>query len=325
MIFPPGTTVYDGPSVLPPGECIRGEGSHRTRVILPTGLELSYADPQAPVRVEGVTLLTQAPNAGTALKITGPVLPSSVARGPQVYDVVVSGENWSAHNWTDGLHLVDCWYPQVTGFCSRGRNSRTTPFAMSSAIKSERTQGLSVEDFLIFWAQDAILQTGNIFGEGILLSDFEIVGVNRGVVLAQGGGHSMHDGHINAYWRAIELSKVQFSMHDMLLYKTHLSSQDWIGIFAHTCQQLDIHNNRINGDPRAQGATYGVVAVNVSNSNISGNLFKDFAPGWDRCGIVVGTNSANNTISENRSIGGPGVTRLNPDAGPGNLLLNNKP
>jgi hypothetical protein len=329
LTFPEGTTVYSGLTALVgDGLTIRGEGSHRTTVILPAGFDITFSNAKTPPRIEGVTLLTQGAGCGTALKITGPVLASSVTRGLAIEDVTISGENWSDDWWTNGIHFVDCWYPTVSAVCIRGRNQTQPPFAMATGIKFERTQTLEVEDLQIFWAQDGIAQVGSTFGEGLGLSNFEIVGVNRGVVLLRGGGNVIADGHINAYQTGIQLDgKTQISIHDNLIYKTHLSTANFVGINAAVGQQINVSNNIIDGgwQPAQQcsGSTYGMVLAIVSKGHFSGNLFTNFKTA--SAGIVVGFLSQNNTFVANHSDNAGTVVQVNPDAGPDNYLLGNRP
>lgn len=325
--FPAGTSVYSGPmSLSGDGLVLRGEGSARSRVILPSGFDITYQSPNGAPRVEGVTLVTQGLAAGTALKITGPVAPSVESRGPIVSDVAITGDDPATQWWTKGLHLVDCWHSSIDGFSAKGRDDATAPFDMLSGTELERCMAITMRDFKIWHVQDAVLQSGSSCGEGVNLSDFEIIGVNRGIVLSNAAltpGVSIHDGHINAYARGLDLNhRAQLSIHDLLIYKTHVSASDFIGIATLYCDQLNIHDNIFNGSPTASGYTIGMQHIMLTDSSIAANKFKYFQGGLH--GIQIGTGSARNIIAHNQGSGAIGnLVRIESDAGPGNKVEQN--
>lgn len=328
LTFPEGTTVYAGPTTLAgDGMTISGEGSHRSRIILPAGFDITYSDLKAPPRVEGVTLIN-ANTGGTALKITGPVAATSTKQGPLLGDVHVEGDDYTADYWAKGIHLVDVWNPILRGINVKGKDQAQPPFLMATGIEYERTQVFDAEKIDIYHAQDAIKQSGATYGEGASIRDFNLIGVNRGIVMLQGGGYVIGDGHINSYQTGIDLSgKAQLCIDKVLFYKTHLSLANYIGLNINIAQQLKVTNCTVDGGWETAhlcaGTTYGMVLSVVFKSLFGGNLFTNFKT--PSAGIVVGYQSRDNTFLANRSDGAGTVVQVNPDAGPNNFQSANKP
>jgi hypothetical protein len=270
---------------------------------------------------------------GTALTIQGPVLSTSQVAGVDVEDVEIAGTG-NAY-WTGGVYLLDCWYPSIRRFAYRGSASdaglTVLPFHSSFGVKYERTEALYMRDFTMFWAEDAVLQAGTTFGEGLDLMQFEIVAVRRGVnatswtsgaVAIQG----IQNGHINAYEKAISLAYVvQPHLGGLLLYKTNLSHVAYVGINLVATANARIVDTHFNDDPSATGTYTGIVLSGTSiNSTIRGNTFDNAAAA--STAIVLGTGAANNIIADNIG-GGQGAAvntvELDSDAGAGNVIERN--
>lgn len=306
---------------------IRCAGSNQTILTLPAGLSITYSDQRYPPAVIGCTLATEAAGGGTALTITGPTLPTATLQGPRVYDVSIRGLVLTEDYWTRGLRFVDVWNPVVRDVNVKGLDQASPPFSMQTAIEFERTQVMDVEKFDAYHVQDAVRQIGTTYGEGLSIRDFNLVGVNRGMDLKQGSGYVVADGHVNSFCRGIDVSKTQIEFRNLLLYKTHYSTCDYVGIYPNVAQQLKIVNTIIDGGwqtaQQNSGATYGIVMSVTTKSFLSGNLCTNFRV-TSAC-IVVGYQSANNTIIGNRSDGAGTVVQVNGDAGTGNYVTDNKP
>lgn len=308
---------------------IRGSGSAQTTLVLPAGFDITYTDLcHAPV-VQGVTLVTQNANAGTALKIAGPGALTSTCQGPRISDVYVRGEDLTLDHWNRGIHLVDVWNPILRDVNIKGLDQPQPPFVMTTGIEYERTQVFDAEKLDVYHAQDAVKQSGVTYGEGASIRDFNLVGVNRGFLMLQGAGYTISDGHINAFQTGIELQgKSQLVIDGVLIYKTHYSSAAFVGILMVSTPQIKIVNSTIDGGWETahdnSGTTYGIVMSVVSNSHVSGNHCTNFRVP-SAC-IVVGFQSNNNVLTDNLAGAGVGsVVQLNPDRGPNNWTNFNKP
>lgn len=328
LVFGPGTHVLAQTAFTPAEQpvSIIGAGKSQTTLIAPAGLAIAFDNLDEAPELRGFTLATQQANAGTAIAITGPVAPTSVAQGPRLADLEIIGDDESQHYWTRGIRLVDVWNPTLRDINVKGKNEQAPPFSMLAGIEFERTQVFDAENIDVYHAQDGILQLGATYGEGVSIRNFNLVGVNRGIDLKQGSGYVIGDGHINAFHRGITISKTQITLENLLIYKTHYSTADFVGIYPSTAAQLNIVNVTVDGGwqtaQQNSGATYGFVLGNTHHSRISGCHFSNFRV--PSVGIVVGSLSSRNIIADNTAdlTAGP-VVVVNPDAGPNNKLANN--
>lgn len=328
LIFPAGTftpaqttfTAADQPVT------IRCAGADQTTLILPDGLDITYDIEFAAPIIEGCSLVTQG-QGGTALTITGPVLPTSTQHGPRLRDLSIRGEDVSINYWAKGVRLVDVWNPILRDINVKGLDQVQPPFTMTACMEFERSQVVSVEKFDCYHAEVGVKQLGGTYGEGFSLRDFNLVGVMRGVQLLGAAGYTISDGHINAYERCIDLQgKLQLNVDGLLCYKTHLSQLDFTGIQAIGSSLLKIVNTTIEGSTAVTegGHTAGMVLIGVFHSQVIGNTCENFKLTYG-C-IIVGTGSHDNQLVNNQSRTGAGlVVKVNPDAGANNYVFGNKP
>lgn len=294
------------------------------------GLSLTYSgQTKAPI-VERLSIETTAANGGDALTITcSPALATAYAIGPIVRDFGLKGVDTATDNWTNGVHFVDCWYPVMRDFYIKGRDDATTPFDMLTGVKYTRCMGLMMNNFTMQHVHTGVAQAGTTLGEGLNVSEFEIVGVNAGLDLTSALGavpiQGIQNGHINAYQYGLNLKNiVQGNYSGLLIYKTHVSTTAFVGI---NCDAVD--NSNIDaqilaaGTGVTSGGMTGVVLTNSDYNKVSCRFDQWEAAG---SGVVVGTNSKGNILTNN--IGGNlgsaiNVAVLNADAGANNLVESN--
>src|SRR5688572_26061410 len=99
-----GTYLYYGPGSHTPAQTtftaadqpvtILCAGPAQTTLMLPAGgLEFTYDSEFAAPSVNGCTLATDAAGGGTAITVTGPVLPSATQHGPKLRNLSIRGDN----------------------------------------------------------------------------------------------------------------------------------------------------------------------------------------------------------------------------------------
>lgn len=273
------------------------------------GFNITYTDYFKPPVIRGFTLMTRAgKGVGTALKITGPDAGSVTFFGPDVQDVVIEGESATLDGWEYGIDFVQCWYPYWERLNIKGTNDTVYPFGTVAAIRLQDCQVPRGRMFNIFYAQGGVVEAssgGTPHGEGINLSNFEIVGVDNGIdyqVNSAGPATSINNGHINAYKVGIKLAnQVQTSLHDLHIQKVGVSIFDFIGINLFDCVLCNIHDNYINGWQPTSGEATGIVVTGSTGStgnHIHHNRF-DYFSGTGKVGIIVNNNSGDNHFEYN--------------------------
>lgn len=268
-----------------------------------SGLDLSYPSQYTAPSVRNLSILTTYAGAGTALKITRASADATAnALGPVVDNVEIRGYDTAADYWTNGIHLVDCWYPSLTRFVVKGKDEVVLPFSAASGVKYTRTQGLYMSMFNMQHVEDGVLQDGTTLGEGLNASVFELVGVRRGFNLSSWvsgavGIIGIFNGHINAYERGIKTAYVVQGIYKgLLIYKTHVSSESFIGFDAVGMSNSEISVRVLGtGTGVTTGGMIGIQLVLSNNNNIH-DVGLDY---WeqDNSGVVVGTGSSGNTIT----------------------------
>ncbi len=319
--FPSGRYNLSAPLTVAAAErlVVVGDGSSCTDLIWTAavdGLALTYSDPRYPPSVANLALRTMSVNIGAALKITGSYQPSFTQLGPVVDGVkfVTGLDNENNGGWLKGLCLSRVWYPRVSNNSFKGWFDGSHTYGMARAVELDRVQAPCLINNTIFHAITAIEQIGNEvdypFGEGVNISGGEIVGVRNGIILNHdriSGGTAIHDLHINASYRGIVTTNhVQIHIHDLLIYKTGPSTENFVGINLDWANDANVHDIIFGGDGAASTyVDHGVVISNSNNAsiaNIKSNYF-----GTQHRGVLVGGGVTNTYIERVRAGTSPGA------------------
>ena len=320
---------------------IYGEGRGITTLIWTStatsggGLDITYSNNLFPPQVSDLSLYTKALGVGTALKITGPESASVTQFGAIVENLKIEGNNTATDCWDIGMHFYTCWYIALQKINIKGQNDATSPFVQTCGIKLTSCQVIYADKFSIFHVENGVLEAASgvaTHGEGFIFINFEIVGVTNGIVLAADGnapGTNIGPGHINAYAYGIKLAnQYQTCIHDVLMYKTHVSTSNYTCIELANCKSNHIHDNQIHGFSTATGDTFGITLAGSTTSDfnsIHDNNFEDFY-GTNKIGIIIGTGAGNANVHDN--IADATVTlcvQVNNDADKTNIFRNNQP
>ena len=314
---------------------IRGAGPNATVLKWTNssgGLSLEYATQTLAPHVKDLSLQTTYAGGGTALLITqNPALATAYSIGPVVTNVEARGTAPASAYWAKGISLVDTWYPQLSQFTVKGKDEVVLPFSMTCGVEYVRAMGLVLRDFTMQHMTAGVLQGGTTFGEGLNASSFEIVGVSKGFDLTSVASGSIpiqgiQNGHINAYTYGLHLKNtVQGNFSGLLIYKTHLSTSAWNGIFA----EAGVDNCNI--DTQILGAGTGVSSGGMTGVVLTDSNFNKISCRFDQwegagSGVVLGTGSKENIVTNN--VGGNqgsaiNVAVINSDAGANNVIESN--
>lgn len=331
LVYGPGTHVLTQTVFTPADQPVTircPAGPQQTQLVMNAGgLDITYDQQLAAPRIEGCSLVTYQIGGGTALTITGPVLPTGVQHGPVIKDIAIRGGEPAVQWWNKGIRLVDVWNPILRDINVNGLYEAGPNFSQATCLEFERSQVVDVEKLDCYHVQKAVKQIGGTFGEGFSLRDFNLVGVNTGVSLKQGAGYVVADGHMNAAFRCLTANgKTELSITDVLCLKTNTSTLDFVGFYLTNGQHLHLDHNTIEGtlDPVSAGRDAGMVLGNIFYSQITNNACRWFMATYG-C-IIVGTMSHDNQFIGNQSRTGAGaVVQINGDAGINNEVLGNEP
>ncbi len=302
------------------------------------GISITYQDLQRPPVVSDLSLFTQALGTGTALLITGPEAASSIYNGPIVIRLSVRGKDIESDCWDVNIHFYTAWYIKLDSVIINGLNEYGPVFNSSVGIKLTSCQVCYMTSFNIFHVDIAIEEAASgvaSHGEGFSFSNFELVGVNRGINLAADGvapGTNIGPGHINAFQFGVNLAnQYQTTIHDLLIYKTTDavgSPLSFVGISLADCFINRIHNNFIHGFTSAH-----LVGIQLSGSTTSdfnmvhhNQIYYFSLSSGNKIGIVVGTGAGKNIFDTNfcdDSVDAP--YQINVDADAQNYFFNNIP
>ena len=276
------------------------------------GLSITFTDVFFPPSVQNLTLNTKGLAVGTALLITGVDYPSLTKLGPNVASVSIRGFDTAIHCWDTGINFILCWYPTINIVSIKGKNESVLPFTMSAGITLTSCQVAFITNFVIIHVRAGIrnaLYAAIYRDEGHTISAFEIVGVQIGIDFFYQGdaaGTSIGPGHINAYEYGLKFAnRFQTAIHDLLIYKTHLSTSNYSAMLLQNCDSNIIHNNQMHGSPTATGDMFGIVlsspTPNINSKNvIHDNIFEKFYGTGLTC-IIVGDGVERSLIHHNSS------------------------
>lgn len=260
---------------------MRGLDPYRTRLRFTgatAGFEITFSDFNHPPTVDSIGFSTTQNSVGTALSIIGGFAVSQNRIGPAVSNLRFGGAtaNENESGFLKALSMSRVWFPRIDRCSIKGFYDGSLVYGMQTAVELDRVQAPSIKGLVALHAQVGIRQIGNEtpnpYGEGVNISDFEIVGVNTGIILAHIGGTpgtSIHDGHINSSDVGISATNHwQTTIHDLLLYKTTgPTAIDWIGIDLTDAHDCFIHHIVAGGDPSTGGRTDRAVRVTRGADN----------------------------------------------------------
>ena len=316
LYFPAGTYVLSNQIAVTSAKSIKiyGAGIDLTTLVWTTaatsggGLSITYTDVEFPPTIQDLSLHTRASIVGTALSITGTNSASVTRLGAIVSNISIQGENTATQCWDIGINFILCWYSTTCLISIKGKDEAVLPFSMTTGIKLTSCQVAMIDRFVIFHTTYAVqnaITSGITRDEGHAFSNFELVGVQVGFDLtnqANAAGTNIGPGHINSYQYGLNLAnRYQTSIHDLLLYKTNLSTSDYTGINLINCDANIIHDNDFNGASAATGAMYGIVITTTTagnRNNIHDNTFQSFY-GTGLVGIVMGLGASKTLIHHN--------------------------
>lgn len=273
--------------------------------------------------VEGLTFIASDLCSATGLRVTCPVIPSGTHAGPELRHLAFKGYNTSTSAWAKALVVENAWNGRAENISVKGQDDAQPPFNQSVGIEFKSCMAMRFKDPSIYHCQTGMTLSGNPT-EGLNISGGEMVGVNRGIVLPYAAnftaGTSIHDLHINAYERCIVAEHVaQMHIHDLLLYKTHISSVYWQGIEVNASDSVVLHDISLRGTPTTTGGNDCITFVNSTRCRMTECDAGDFGS-VGAMAILAGT-SANCRIVSKAQERGINITGpVNVASGSGNSV-----
>ncbi len=241
-------------------------------------------------------------------------------RGPTVFDVVFRGVDSSRYAWATDLYLQNNWYPCIRdctfkGFSNNGEVLNT--FECLHAIYLDNVMSPFFSNFNVYHTNTGIYETSPTKGEGVVFSNFEMVGVRVGFDLGNNAsiaikpGSFIGPGHVNASYRGIQdRNRGQAVIFDLNLYRLGTGTTlAWRGIDMNTCE-IGIITNCIFASIEATDTTQcrGVLLTDCNDFTLSHLT----SYGWNAAGYLVelAGNSENNRVDCRTNIAGPGGTAV---------------
>ncbi|ACK84670.1 hypothetical protein [Methylorubrum extorquens] len=295
---------------------IEGCGRTATRLYFDTGdagaLSLTQSDALNQITISGMSLASSSTTGtGNGLAIAYPATVAGTFPTVRLFDFATLGIDIFNHAFGNSLVLSQCWNAQLGDLHLTGARGFGKERLMKSGLVGTSCTGISISRFKIYSSMEGIVLGGgpapaaDTIDEGFLISDFEIVDVDRGIYHATRiahAGNGIHNGHINAEKTAIQLyAKHNAEISNLALYKLTNSIENWTGIIAQNCNGLHIHNCLfVDSSLTNSGANFGVVLGGSSDNTLSGLRTVGAFPGFGAV-VVVGSGSDDNDISHIKS------------------------
>ncbi|ACM37152.1 hypothetical protein RvVAT039_04190 [Agrobacterium vitis] len=281
--------------------------------VVSPGLDLTFTDQIVTAYLQGIRMRTSGKGTGKGVKISQPVLASSLWRGPVIRDLEFVGVDVFSDCWDVLLDLENCWNSSVSGLYGFGR----TLTAGETVIGTAGILTKNCTDSKFYDVGLHGFQTGANFGqdagddEGIIFTHFTILSSNTGIKYrtpAAEAGCQIAHGHINAYQVGVDLyAKHVGFIKNLDIYKISGSAADFRGIRLENCNGMQIDDITF-GNTGASGLFWGVELASGSDHNkIKGLRRHTGASTIDNMVVFSGTSNDNNTIDDIRNAGNPAV------------------
>ena len=315
IYFPPGTYMFTGKINLAPNTSYRfyGDGPGVSTILFSTNPMNPSAGINGPnmgmatLNVEGLTLMANSTNCGTA--IAADFTPGAKSRTAAIHNVQIVGSTRTGTTggyWTNGINLNRASNTVIDKVHIAGNKSATQAGIIWRASDSNAT-GLQMSNLEIKWCNKALSTEGDV--EGIYLTAFEFISCGRGTagtyaVDLQGRTIHLVNGQVDSVGSGLKLTNQNLVKISNVSF-THSGGTElvdatmlWInGGFDATVTECSFDG--VSGiPPDAVAQENGIYLTNAHAVRLAGNNFSNMRPGNGSC-IVADVNSTLVRITDN--------------------------
>jgi Pectate lyase superfamily protein len=321
IYFPAGTYCMSGTlGVTNYSIALRGEGKNLSIIRWDAGGDglafTSTTSPHKTLTVKSLSFISNKDFTGSA--IHGYWSSSATADGPtaSITDVHIghlSPTVW--HGWIRGIHLENGTRSVITNFDIDNPSPDAGSSTAAIRLSGQSLQSTITAGAITFW-WDGIQFVDQ--SEGLHVSDVEIVGIRRGIVLDTTAilpGTSIANNHINASDRGIYMwQRNDVNISGNLIYSTTYST-NFMGIEAIHCNAMRITGNYIVRLGTSGNYNGIVLEGNATRNVISNNVTEHMDAGIWLVGTgvsatnTVGNINRNYTVSPYLDWGSPGANQ----------------
>jgi hypothetical protein len=309
IYFPPGTYTYNGRLTVPAGKSYRfygdGPGVSIIRFTTSDGGIVGFMGDNS-LNVEGLTILTESPNAGTAIYAS---FNPSFFRTATIHNVQIVGSARDGSNggwWTHGIYLGNGNHSVIDKVEIAGNKNATQTGIWLDAPGSSAATGFNMSNLQIKWCNSALRTSGHT--EGLYLTGFEFSSCGRGGAPAadltnSGGGGAVHlvNGTVDSVGGGVfvvnqtftKISNVRFvhngpeASHGTMIYL--------LSGFAATVTQCSFYGL----DPGTGFYENGIYVENMPSVQLSGNNFNHMRPVGGSCIVALGGLTTSLRVTDN--------------------------
>ena len=285
------------------------------------------------VAMRDFSIKTNQASGGTALSHTiSPVSSSSTSRMFDYQNLSIQGLDVNADYWDNGVIITDGWNGLIADCQIKGiAGDNVSPFEMTDGVKLVRCNDCHIVRLQADHMETGIHATSDLgsYGDGLIIDDCRIIGVGTGILSDSSIVNvwmGIRNNHINAGVKGINLTNIYFTpISENLIYKTHLSSQDfWVGILL-ASPHFNIVTRNTFSTPGAPVVTtnIGIQVSGGADNIIADNSFNSTTGGF--VGVFQSNGTFNNIIRGNIGdtsidaiVGGDGTATSS-------FITNNKP
>jgi Pectate lyase superfamily protein len=315
IYFPPGTYNYSGRLTVPAGKSYRfygdGPGVSVIKFTTTQGGIVGFMGDYS-LTVEGLTLMSNSANAGTAIYAS---FNPSFFRTATIHNVQIVGstrDGTSGGWWTYGIYLAYGGHSVIDKVEIAGNKNSTQNGIWLDAPGSSAATGFNISNIQVKWCNSAFKTSGHT--EGLYLTGFEFSSCGRAGYAAvdmtnSGGGGAVHlvNGTVDSVGGGVfvtnqtftKISNVRFNH-----YGTEVSDATLLylnGGFGASVTHCSFYGVA----PGTVANENGVFVYNCPSVQINGNNFTHMQPGNGSCIVGLGTSPSlritDNLFSDVRS------------------------
>lgn len=305
VLFPAGTYLVSADlTVLNKPMTMRGVGKQNTQIVRANAVTeaaihvvcnggLSNGS-RFPFRISDISLIAEGANIGKAIHAD-----FTIALSGEVYtgvssvfleNVEIMGDDYyggTGHYWTEGVKLTNTGSVNFSHLNIVSKQGQAGTIGINIVATNGPNTAFFGNDFAITWCEIGILINNEAVGwtiEGLYFSNFEIVGVDTGVLVINGPCHALRlsNGHINGESAAVQYAPSARNSTTLSVVGCYIQIANlFTGIYktgsvivldrVHFSQ---IIGNYIAGDPTLSVAQNGVALLSSNHCTVDNNTFK---------------------------------------------------
>jgi hypothetical protein len=313
IYFPPGTYTYNGRLTVPAGKSYRfygdGPGVSIIRFTTSEGGIVGFMGENT-LTVEGLTLVSTSPDAGTAIygSFSGSFFRTATIRNVQIMGSARDGT--SGGWWTHGIYLAYAAHSVIDKVEITGNKNVTQNGIWLDAPVCQTcpaATGFNISNLQVKWCNSALKTSGHT--EGLYLTGFEFISCGRGdpavpaADLSQVNGGAIHlvNGTVDSVGGGVFMTNQTFAkISNVRFVHTGPEASHGTMLYLHNGVGATVTQCSFYGLAPGSGLyENGIFVENMASVQLNGNNFNRMRPLGGSCIVALGGATTSFRVTDN--------------------------